>query len=128
MTGADAAMVKRAAIAALLLLLLASCSRHEPPVPVNYSPPPSAEPSEVGIRTAIVQQSIVSYTGPCPCPYSGPTCQGHSAYDKREPTVYCYTKDIPAEMVSAYRANPNSRPSNNEASVDPLPLTPPQAH
>src|SRR5258705_5222739 len=120
-------MDKRRALTALLLLSLGSCSRHERLTPVNYSPPPSAGPSEVEIRTAIVQQSITSYQGPCPCPYSGPTCQGQSAYDnpKTGQSVYCYTKDVPAEMVSSYRATLTSRPSNDEARGGPLPITAP---
>jgi len=90
-------MNRLSALAVLLLFSLASCSRHETLMPVNYSPPPSAEPSDVEIRTAIVQQSIRSYQGLCPCPYSASNCQGHSAYDKPgNQSVYCYTKDIPA--------------------------------
>ena len=125
--GANAVMDRRRALAALLLFSLASCSRHEPLAPVNYSPSSSAEPSDVGIRTAIVQQSIRNYQGPCPCPYSAPTCQGGSAYDKTgNQSVYCYTKDIPVEMVTAYRANPGLRTSNGEASSGPLSITAPQ--
>jgi|SRR5512132_4130658 hypothetical protein len=119
-------MDKARALAALLLLLLSlgSCSRHEhlDLAPVNYSPSPSAAgPSDVEIRTTIIQQSITSYQGPCPCPYSGPTCQGHSAYENPAgQSVYCYTKDVPADMVSTYRVTLASRPSNDEARGGPI--------
>ena len=118
------AMDKRTALAALVALSLGCCSRHEHLAPVNYSPPPSSEPSEEVIRTTIVQQSITSYQGPCP--YSGPSCQGRSAYEK--PTgqpVYCYTKDIPPETVSSYRGSLTSRPSNDETRGGPLSITAP---
>ena len=125
--GANVVMDRRRALAAVLLFSLVSCSRHEPLAPVNYSPPPSLEPSDVGIRTSIVQQSIRNYQGPCPCPYSAPNCQGHSAYDKPgDQTVYCYTKDIPPEMVTAYRADPDLRTSSGEASGAPLSIRAPQ--
>ena len=119
-------MDKRRALTALLLLSLGSCSRHEHLTPVNYSPAPSEGLSDIGIRTAIVQQSITSYQGNCPCPYSGPTCQGQSGYEK--PTgqsVYCYTKDVPADMVSSYQATLTSRPSIDEARGGPRPITAP---
>ena len=118
--GASAFMDRRRVLAAALLFSLASCSRHEPLAPVNYSPSPSSKPSDVEIRTAIVQQSIRSYQGSCPCPYSAPNCQGRSAYDKPgNQSVYCYTKDIPVEIVTAYRAKPGLRTSNGEASGAP---------
>jgi hypothetical protein len=119
-------MYKRRALAALLLLALGCCSRHEHLTPINYSPPASAESSELGIRTAIVQQSITSYKGPwdpsykgpCPCPYSGSDCPGRSAYDKPSgQPVYCYTKDVAPDMVNSYRATLASRPSSADAAV-----------
>jgi hypothetical protein len=119
-------MDKRTALAALMLLSLGCCSRHEPLAPINYNPPISSGTSEEGIRTTIVQESIIRYQGPCPCPYSGPSCQGRSAYEKPTvPPVYCYTKDVPSEMVSSYRANPTSPPSNDDTSGGPLPITTP---
>ena len=119
-------MDKRRALAALLALSLGSCSRHEHLAPINYSPPTTGPDTE--IRTAIVQQSITSYQGPCPCPYSAPTCEGHSAYDK--PTnqlVYCYTKDVPADMVSSYRATHASSASNDQPHQEPFPINPPHS-
>ena len=41
-------------------------------------------------------------------------------------SVYCYTKDVPADMVSSYQATLTSRPSIDEARGEvPLPITPP---
>jgi hypothetical protein len=121
-----AGMDKRIAVT-LLLLSLGSCSRHEHLTPLNYSPPLSVEPEDVAVRTTLVQQSIKNYQGPCPCPYSGPSCPGHSAYDNPQSgqSVYCYTKDVPADMVSTYRVTLASRPSNDEAGGAPLPITAP---
>src|SRR6476620_2006447 len=120
-------MDKRRALSALLVLSLGSCSRHEHLAPINYSPPTTGL-SDTEIRTAIVQQSITSYQVPWPCPYSAPTCQGHSAYDK--PTnqpVYCYTKDVPAGLVSSYRTTHASRAPNDQPHQEPLPINPPHS-
>src|SRR6476646_1370555 len=124
MPGGLMSMDKRRALTALLLLSLGSCSRHEHLMPISYSPSPSSD-SDIAIRTAIVQQSISSYRGICPCPYSGPTCQGHSTYENPgNQAVYCYTKDVPTAIVSSYQST--SRSSNGEASADaPLPITAP---
>ena len=55
-------MDKRRALAALLVLSLGSCSRHEHLAPINYSPPTTGL-SDIEIRTAIVQQSITELSG-----------------------------------------------------------------
>ena len=68
-------MYKRRALAALLLLALGCCSRHEHLTPINYSPPASAESSELGIRTAIVQQSIIAIKVPARVPTADPIAQ-----------------------------------------------------
>src|SRR6476646_11013462 len=126
MPGAIKAMDKHTGPVAVLLFVLCSCSRHEHIAAINYSPPPTAGASEVGIRTTIVQQSITSYQGTCPCPYSGPDCPGRSAYDKpNDQPVYCYTKEVPADMVSSYRAKLASRPSSADATGEPLTISAP---
>ena len=72
--------------------------------------------SDAQVKQSIIRDSIASYPGPCPCPYSGSTCQGHSAYENpASQSIYCYTKDVPADMVSTYRVTLASRPSNDEA-------------
>ena len=60
------------------------------------------------VRSAIIQQSIVSYPGNCPCPYNlarnGSSCGRRSAYTK--PGGYapiCYPADVTQGMVDEYR-------------------------
>ncbi len=65
--------------------------------------------TDAAIRQALIDQSIASYSGRCPCPYNtmknGHSCGGRSAYSRpggRSPL--CYPKDISDEMVRSYRA------------------------
>lgn len=60
------------------------------------------------IRQILIKESIDSYSGQCPCPYSlmksGRRCGSRSAYSKpggAEPL--CYEKDVTDDMVKAYR-------------------------
>jgi len=64
--------------------------------------------SDAQIRKAIIQLSINSYSGSCPCPYNamrnGAACGGRSAWSK--PGGYapkCYPSDVSKEEVEAYR-------------------------
>lgn len=64
------------------------------------------------VRNLIIQESIQSYPGNCPCPYNamrnGRSCGGRSAYSKpggRSPL--CYPKDVTDQMVQGYRAKHN---------------------
>lgn len=66
------------------------------------------ELSDDEIRQLLINQSIRSYSGSCPCPYnttkSGSRCGGRSAYSKpggAEPL--CYAKDVSDEMVERYK-------------------------
>jgi len=59
-------------------------------------------------RQLLIQRSISSYSGSCPCPYNvmrnGRRCGGNSAYSKpggAEPL--CYENDVSDEMVERYR-------------------------
>lgn len=59
-------------------------------------------------KQAIIQESLASYPGPCPCPYNvmrnGRACGTLSAYSK--PGGYspvCYASDVTAEMIAVYR-------------------------
>ena len=84
--------------------------------PVILAPPsaptPSAasiSPSDQAIRAALIQQSLASYYGSCPCPYNtdrgGRRCGGRSAYSRPgSQAPLCFDSDISDEMVSAYRA------------------------
>lgn len=64
--------------------------------------------SDAEIRQALIQQSIASYDGACPCPYSttrnGSRCGGRSAYSRPGGTApLCYARDVSADQVAAYR-------------------------
>lgn len=85
-------------VAALSLLLLASyCAEAQ-----------AASVSDDDIRQQMIQESLNSYSGNCPCPYNtmrnGRVCGGNSAYSR--PGGYsplCYSDDISAADVSHYR-------------------------
>lgn len=60
------------------------------------------------IRQQIIQQSISSYRGSCPCPYStarnGTSCGGRSAYSRaggHQPK--CYPKDVSDAEIQRYK-------------------------
>ncbi len=60
------------------------------------------------IRQEIIKQSIASYKGSCPCPYSadgtGRMCGWWSAYDKSGgASPLCFDKDVTPKMVVDYR-------------------------
>jgi len=68
----------------------------------------SATPTDAEIKQAIIQQSLASYPGPCPCPYNtmrnGRQCGGNSAYSK--PGGYepiCYETQVTPQMIRSYR-------------------------
>ena len=71
--------------------------------------PTAARPtSDAQIRQAIIQESLASYPGNCPCPYNtdrrGYACGGRSAYSR--PGGYspiCYASDVTPQMVQQYR-------------------------
>lgn len=67
-----------------------------------------ASPTDTQIKQAIIRESLASYPGNCPCPYSsmrnGQACGKRSAYSK--PGGYspiCYEADVTPEMVNEYR-------------------------
>jgi len=60
------------------------------------------------IRQEIIKQSIASYKGSCPCPYSadgtGRMCGWWSAYSKPGgASPLCFQKDVTPKMVIDYR-------------------------
>jgi hypothetical protein len=64
------------------------------------------------IKRLIIQESIASYPGRCPCPYNvdraGRSCGRRSAYSR--PGGYspiCYEGDVTPQMVQQYRASNN---------------------
>ena len=69
----------------------------------------SQELTDSEIRIFLIQQSIASYPGSCPCPYSttknGRRCGGNSAYSKpggAQPL--CFDTDVTNQMVEQFRA------------------------
>ena len=73
-----------------------------------------AEPSEEEIRQILIQRSIASYPGNCPCPYNvdraGRRCGQRSAYSKRGGHApLCFSQDITAEMLRDYRLAASTR-------------------
>jgi hypothetical protein len=64
--------------------------------------------SDAQVKQAIIRQSIASYSGSCPCPYSvarnGSRCGGRSAYSRPGGSApFCYASDVSAAQVAAYR-------------------------
>ena len=78
-----------------VLVLLSACSIAE-------------ELTDAEMKRILIEQSIRSYSGSCPCPYNqarnGSRCGKRSAYSKpggAEPL--CYDRDVTDEMVERYR-------------------------
>jgi len=64
--------------------------------------------TDAQVRQAIIRQSISSYSGSCPCPYStarnGSRCGGRSAYSRPGgASPICYASDVSDAQVAAYR-------------------------
>ena len=64
--------------------------------------------SDTDIRQRMIEESIRSYHGSCPCPYNaarnGSKCGGRSAYSRPGgASPLCYPSDISDEMVRRYR-------------------------
>lgn len=64
--------------------------------------------TDAQVRQAMIRQSIASYSGSCPCPYStarnGSRCGGRSAYSRPGGAApLCYASDISDAQVAAYR-------------------------
>jgi hypothetical protein len=67
-----------------------------------------AAKTDADIKQEIIKQSIASYRGSCPCPYSvdraGHMCGRRSAYGKPGgASPICYEKDVTQKMVDDYR-------------------------
>lgn len=64
--------------------------------------------SDSEITQRIIQESISSYPGNCPCPYNtaknGSSCGKRSAYSKKGGySPVCYAKDVSQSMIKEYR-------------------------
>src|SRR5450759_2639416 len=67
-----------------------------------------ASKSDAEIKKVIINDSIASYRGNCPCPYNtdraGRRCGGRSAYSRPGgASPICYAKDVTQKMVDDYR-------------------------
>jgi len=69
--------------------------------------------SDGEVKRLVIQESVASYPGRCPCPYNvdraGRSCGRRSAYSR--PGGYspiCYESDVTPQMVQQYRTT-NSR-------------------
>jgi hypothetical protein len=67
-----------------------------------------ADPSEDEVKQLIIQESIDSYPGNCPCPYNraanGSKCGKRSAWSK--PGGYepiCYPEEVTQQMIDQWR-------------------------
>lgn len=68
----------------------------------------SRAPSDAKIRQILIQDSISSYGGSCPCPYNsarnGSSCGRRSAYSRPGgASPLCYPRDVTPEMIQEYR-------------------------
>ncbi len=66
--------------------------------------------SDDEIRQFLIQRSIASYAGNCPCPYNraanGSRCGKRSAYSRPGGArPLCYPSDVTDAMVERYRTN-----------------------
>ena len=67
-----------------------------------------APSTDAEVKQAIINESIASYRGSCPCPYNtdraGRSCGRRSAYSRPGgATPICYAKDVTQKMVDDYR-------------------------
>ncbi|ENX06473.1 hypothetical protein [Acinetobacter courvalinii] len=70
------------------------------------------ENSTAVIKRKIIQESIESYPGNCPCPYNtarnGSRCGKRSAYNRAGGyTPYCYPEDVSDRKVKEYKEKKN---------------------
>lgn len=106
----------------------AAVAEHPPAAPSTLSPPLSSVPAasvpappspglpagltDEQIRQQLVQRSIASYPGNCPCPFNrasnGSRCGGRSAYSRGGGYApFCYASDVPQSAVERFRATVN---------------------
>lgn len=70
--------------------------------------------SDAEVKQEIIQESIASYPGNCPCPYNsasnGSRCGGRSAYSRKGGYgPKCYEGDVTEAMVKEWRARHRGR-------------------
>ena len=75
---------------------------------ICFCVPLFAQESVAVIKQKMIEESIASYPGNCPCPYNsarnGSSCGKRSAWSKGGGySPLCYESDITKEMVREYR-------------------------
>ena len=65
-------------------------------------------PSDAQVRAKLIEESIATYAGNCPCPYSvnaaGRRCGDSSAWSKRGGAApMCFPDDVSDDRVRAWR-------------------------
>lgn len=65
--------------------------------------------SNDAVAQVLIDRSIASYSGNCPCPYNsasnGSRCGGRSAYSRPGgASPLCYKADVSADSIKRYRA------------------------
>lgn len=73
-----------------------------------FAKEPVKQLSDQQVKRKIIQESIASYPGNCPCPYNsarnGSRCGGRSAWSR--PGGYspiCYESDVTQKMIQSWR-------------------------
>jgi hypothetical protein len=64
--------------------------------------------TDTQIKQQIIDESIATYHGNCPCPYhtakNGSRCGQRSAYARKgRAELICYPRDVTEEMLKAYK-------------------------
>ncbi len=75
---------------------------------LSFSASAKGELSDAQVKQLMIQDSIASYSGHCPCPYNvtsnGSSCGRRSAYSRPAGAApLCYASDISKQMVDSYR-------------------------
>ena len=93
-------MIKRLSIAALFTLMAFSGKA--------IADGPGQQLNDDQIKKILINKSIASYSGRCPCPYNitsnGSRCGKRSAYSRKGGYApKCYKSDISDQAVKAYK-------------------------
>jgi len=78
------------------------------PLGATWSQTRKPAKTDAQIKQEVINASIASYSGNCPCPYNrdraGRSCGRRSAYSRPGgASPLCYTNDVTQKMVDDYR-------------------------
>jgi hypothetical protein len=70
----------------------------------------TAAPADEEVKQLIIQESIASYPGNCPCPYNlaanGTKCGKRSAWSRAGGySPICYPEEVTPQMIEGWRSN-----------------------